>query len=131
MASFSWETVITGLTETVTGIHDVYMLFHGPVNNVDLYDFDWWMFGTEEAPVHIGSENKQGAGTGEAADGGTIDGGSGSDGDGSDIDNMPVPEFPEEGMLDTRSNSWFIWLMAGALIITGGVFAFMFIKKRR
>ena len=43
-ADTPWAEVTMNLTAEVTGVHDLYMLFKGPVNGVDLLDFDWWRF---------------------------------------------------------------------------------------
>ena len=124
-ADSGWEIVMTGLTETITGIHDVYMLFHGPVNNVDLFDFDWWMFGLEEAPVYTGSEDavETGAGADAGADGG-------SSGDGSD-NNAKIPgmDILANEADDVRNHSWLIWSSAAVLVAAGCILTFIFAKK--
>ena len=48
-----WQTISTDLTATVTGVHDLYFVFHGR-KGVQLMNFDWWqMKGIEQVNMPL------------------------------------------------------------------------------
>lgn len=110
-AESDWDTVTAGITESVTGVHDLYMIFKGSINNVELFDFDWWQLGYDDATTEEPAETPAN----------------------TETDPSPSPSAPsEEPTNESGGNGWLVWIVVGAVaVLAAGTAVFVGMKKKR
>ena len=105
-AGTPWAEVTANLTAEAKGVRDLYMIFKGPVNGVDLLDFDWWRFDAG-SPADPPGDTPAAAGSEPPA----------------------ASEAPANGTSETPGDWWLGWL-AGIGVMVAGVAVFVVMKRR-